>query len=156
MTLKQQPTEEFNLATADKFELKAYAKETYNLPLTLNMSVETMQRHIHEFCQENNLEMPFSEAGTGKTNVVSRKASNEEKITINIATAEGENGDKPIFLGVNGLGYTLPRGIDIDVKRSVVEVLKNAKQDIVTQDKDGAMLHREVLAYPYQVVAGTV
>jgi len=137
-------TTEFNLATADKHQLKKFAEKTYDMALTLNMSEDTMRRHIQDHRKENNLELPKSE-------VLSKRNSAEKKITIHIPASEKEGGSDPVFLGINGFGYTLPRGIDMEVSESVVEVLNNAVQDIVTQRPDGELLHRDVVAHPFQI-----
>jgi len=144
----------FNLATADKFELKKHAKEIYELSLPMTMGVETMRAKIFEHCRDNNLDMPESEAGEAKTGSIKKIA--EKKITINIATAPGKNGSEPVFLGVNGVGTTVPRGINVDVSPAIVEVLRNAVQDIVTQEQDGELIHAPVPTYPFQIVAGTI
>ncbi len=143
--------ENFNLATANKHELKKFAKDSYGLSLTMNMAEDTMRQHIQIYCQDNNLDLPNSEIGNAEK-VGTKQAA--KKVTINIATSEGKNGAEPIFLGVQGVGYTLPRGINIKVSPAIVEVLRNAEKDVITQDVDsGDLLHNPVLTYPFSVVA---
>jgi len=141
---------EFNLATANKTQLKNYAKEMYDLPLTMNMGEATMRQCINDHCKEHNLDMPLSEAVNNKSNKI-KKAG--KKFVVNIATAEGDHGGEPVFLGVQGSGTMVPRGIDVTISEALVEILRNAKQDIVTQDKvTGDLIHRDVLTYPFQIV----
>ncbi len=139
----------FNLATADKHELKRFADESYGLPLSLAMSVETMRMHIHNHCKDNNLETPTSIAGNKEGKLVD---NHQKRITINVSASEGEHGSMPIFIGLNGKGYMIPRGINVDVVPGLVEVLQNAMQDKITQDKEGELLHSSVLTYPFQIV----
>jgi len=138
---------DFNLATADKYQLKFWAKEQYDLSLSLAMGEDTMRDHITRHCAKNDIEAP-----TGV--VAGKKVDGVKYITINIAKSEKRDGAVPVFVGCQGFGYTIPRGINIKVPPSVVEVLKNAVQDVVTQDPDtGEVLHQDVMAYPFQVVA---
>ena len=141
--------QEFNLATADKYQLKFYAKTELDLSLSLSMTVATMRERIQKHCVENEMSQP--EARVEGT----RKSKGSKYITINIAKTAGKDGAEPAFVGVQGVGYTVPRGIDVAVPAAVVEVLKNAKQDIITQDAETGEIHKEqVLTYAYQVVSG--
>ena len=140
---------EFNLATADKHQLKFHAKKEYDINLSLSMTETTMRERIQKHCAENDIDAPVArvDGKQGKSNV--------KYITINVAKQDKKGGAEPAFVGVQGVGYTIPRGIDVDVPASVVEVLKNAKQDIVTQDTETGEIHKEeVLTYPFQIVAG--
>ncbi len=137
---------EFNLAIADKYQLKYWAKEEYDLGLSLSMSAETMRARILAHCAKNEIETPNSVV-KGKT------LENVKYVTINIAKSDKKDGGTPVFVGVQGVSYLIPRGIPIDVPPSVVEVLNNAITDVVTQDPDsGEMLHEDVATYPFQIL----
>lgn len=141
---------DFNLATADKHEMKFYAanKLTPSLKLSLSMSEATMREKIQRHCADNGTDGPVAEIkAQGKI------ANNSHLVRINVSKSDKPGGDEPVFVGVQGVGYTIPRGVDIDVPSPVVEVLKNAMQDIITQDEDGEIHHNHVLAYPYNVIA---
>jgi hypothetical protein len=137
----------FNLATASKHELKFYAKEKLELTLSMSMGEETMREKIHEHCVKNDLEQPKAVVeGKGK-------AKKGKRCTINIAKQDKPGGSDPVFVGVQGVGYTIPRGINIEVPVAVEHVLGNAITDVVTQDPDdGALLHDYVPTYPYNLV----
>lgn len=139
---------EFNLATATKQQLKDYSMNNYELVLSLTMNEDTMRDRIIDHCQRNNLEVPFAKL------IVKRQADRKgEWMTINIAKQDRAGGNEPVFVGVQGVGYLIPRGMDISVPKKVVHVLENAEQDIVTQDPDtGEMLHNPVRTYPFNVV----
>ncbi len=140
---------DFNLATADKHQLKFYAKETYGLSLTLNMNEATMRIRIQEHCDKTGAEKPESSIPTP-----GRNQDKKPRVKINILQTEGIGGKEPAVIGVQGKLYHVPRGVDVSVPYSVVEVLKNAKQDIVTQDpKTGEIDKQEVFTYPYSIVA---
>jgi len=136
---------EFNLATADKYQLKFFAKEL-GLSLSMSMSEHTMREKIQAFHIQNDIELPVSElemAPALKTPIM---------YTINIPKSPLPNGDEPVFVGVQGVGYTIPRGINVKVNAGIVEVLKNAIQDTVTQDEDGVIHHNESILYPFSIV----
>jgi len=142
--------DEFNLATADKHELKYYAKEELGLSLPLTMNEDTMREKIQAHCKANGITGPVAKIETRKTD----KKGKVKYITINVAKQDKKGGAEPAFVGVQGVGYAIPRGINVDVPESVVEVLKNAKQDIVTQDTETGEIHKEeVMTYPFQIVA---
>ena len=113
------------------------------------MTETTMRERIQKHCVENDIEAPVARVD-GK-----QGKKNGKYITINVAKQDKKGGAEPAFVGIQGVGYTIPRGIDVAVPASVVEVLKNAKQDIVTQDPESGEIHKEeVLTYPFQIVAG--
>lgn len=145
--MKEEST--FNLATADKHQMKFWAKNTLGLSLTLSMTDSTMRERIQDFCMKNDIAQPVAKIdGT-------RGKKHAKYVTINVAKTDRKGGAEPAFVGVQGVGYTIPRGIDVAVPASVVEVLKNAVQDIVTQDpEDDQIYHEDVMAYPFQVVSG--
>jgi len=141
---------DINLATATKAELKAWAINNIDLQLSLNMNEDTMCQKIKDKCSELKIDPPSSKVAVKGG---AAKSKNTKYITINIAKQDKPGGSEPVPVGVQGVLYTIPRGIDVDVPASVVEVLKNAIQDIVTQDQDTAeIMHEDVLSYPYQVI----
>jgi hypothetical protein len=135
---------DFNLATADKHQMKFYAK-SLGLDLSLAMAETTMREKIEAHLIKTDQPAPKSEvAGIKK---------GDKRFTIMIPKALGKEGNEPVPVGVQGVLYMIPRAVNVDVPASVVEVLKNAVQDIVTQDEDGIIHHDYVPAYPYTVLA---
>lgn len=142
-------TNEFNLATADKHQLKFYAKNELDLNLSLSMTETTMREKIQKHCAENDIKAPVAQVDGA------RGKKHGKYITVNIAKQDKKGGAEPAFVGVQGVGYTIPRGIDVAVPAAVVEVLKNAMQEIVTQDPEtGEIDKEEILTYPFQIVSG--
>ncbi len=137
-----------NLVTASKAELKAYAKNDLDLSLPLTMNEDTMRDRIIARCKDLNIEVP-------QVKVAAKSGHKADKyVTINIAKTDRHDGSENAFVGVNSVGYSIPRGINVDVPDFVVEALKNAVQDIVTQDPESGELYSEpVLTYPYMIVA---
>ena len=142
-------TTEINLATADRHQMKYYAKEELGLSLSLSMTETTMREKIAAHCKENGLDAPVAEIGVTKGN----KQHRANWPTIVIPKQEKKGGDEPVFVGLQGVGYLIPRAIECRVPPGVVGILKNAKQDIITQDDATGELHTsQVYTYPFQVV----
>ena len=140
---------DIDLATATQSELKAYAINELDLPLTMAMKAETMVVKIQDRCRELNIEAPTQTIQT-KHDKVNPKA---KTVVINIPKSEKPGGTEPVPVGVQGVLYTIPRGVDIAVSESIVEVLKNAVQDIVTQDPEtNEIYHEDVPSFPFQIV----
>jgi hypothetical protein len=123
--------------------MKYYAK-SLGLDLSLSMSETTMREKIEKHLAANDIEAPKSEVAGIKKGA--------KRFTIMIPKALGKEGAEPVFVGVQGVGYTIPRAVNVDVPESVVEVLNNAIQDVVTQDEDGVIHHDYVPAYPFTVL----
>ena len=142
--------ENFNLATANKYELKFYAKEKLDLSLTMNMSEGTMREKIQaEANGRDDVEAPKAEI------IVKQRSGRKptEYAIINISKSDKKGGAEPIFVGVQGVGYTIPRSINIKVPMFIVHALNNAMQDHVTQDIETGELHHDpILTYPFQIV----
>lgn len=140
---------DFNLATAAKPILKAYAKNELDLSLTLNMNEDTMRQKIVARCKELGVEPPVAEVETRH-----EKAQKiTKRIKIMIPKSDKHDGEEPVFIGVQGVSYLVPRGIEVKVTPAIVEVLKNAITDNVTQDPDtGEVHHNEVPTYPFNIL----
>lgn len=50
-----------------------------------------------------------------------------KKKTITIHVSDAENGQEPVFVGLNGYGYQIPRGTPVEVPAELVSILENAK-----------------------------
>ena len=76
------------------------------------------------------------------------------KIVIHEST--DVNAVNPVFVGVNGTGYTINRGQEVDVPAAVVEVLNNARETLYERKKDKFgreyMSPREALSYPFSIL----
>lgn len=136
-----------NLATATQEELKAWAFENLALNLSMTMKQETMIERILAACTEKGIDPPANKIETAH----GKKAG---YITINIAKDKSEGGAEPVFIGVQGKGILVPRGMNIDIPYPYAVALENAKQDIVTQDEDGKVMKETVYQYPYQIING--
>lgn len=76
---------------------------------------------------------------TGKTRVVTIHPTNDEA------------GSDAVFLSLNGYAYQIPRGIPVEVPDEVVQILKNAKQELTSFGKGGELITRETQRFPFSV-----
>lgn len=51
----------------------------------------------------------------------------EKKVTIFLPLIKGDK-TKEVFVGVNGKGYKIKRGMNVEVPESVAEVIRNSEQ----------------------------
>lgn len=139
-----------DVQSATKTQLIDYAKNDLGLELPTTMKLEDLRAAVADAMGVDLQEPPKA---------VKVAPTAERTYTINIAKTEGATGGDDVFVGVNGVGYLLRRGIDIpDVPASVIEVLRNAKEMRYEQRRNPQtgqreMLTREVQAYPFSVVA---
>lgn len=81
--------------------------------------------------------------------------SPDDLVTINVHPDGAKGAEKAIFVGVNGVGYRIKRGVDVQVPRSVMLVLQESVKTVYEQveNSDGsvAMVPRDVPTYPFSV-----
>lgn len=71
------------------------------------------------------------------------KASNNDYVTISLPRATGKEEDL-VFVGLNGKGYTIRRGVSVQVPRPVYEILMEAQrqeqrqQDYIRRQQENA------------------
>ena len=65
-----------------------------------------------------------------------------------IMLPKSKKNKQPLYVGVNGKGYTIPRGVKVKIPRSVLGVLENAVETVFDPE---TMESREVPAHPFQV-----
>jgi hypothetical protein len=56
-----------------------------------------------------------------------------------------------VFVSLNGYAYQIPRGIPVEVPDEVVQILKNAKQELMSFGKGGEIITRETQRFPFSV-----
>lgn len=142
---------DFNFANATQTELKAYAINELDLPLSMNMNVDTMRERITAKCKELNIEAPIMEVKSKRGHITSM----QKRFIINIPKSEKPGGSEPVPVAPQGVLYTIPRGVDVAVNEAIVEALRNAVQDIVTQEgtgDEGELYHEDVPTFPFQIV----
>lgn len=81
-----------------------------------------------------------------------RDINGEECVKINVAAVEGQGGDRPVPVTVNGRTMLIPRGDDVWVPVRYAEVLKNAVMDEYEQSTKGLGDPRKTYSYPFNYV----
>lgn len=74
-----------------------------------------------------------------------------QRTDITIFEQEGEAGSEAVSLGINGVGYLIPRGMRVSVPIEVVHVLDNAVQKIYEPLANGDVRQRELKRFNYTV-----
>lgn len=70
---------------------------------------------------------------------------------VTIHPTNDEGGSEAVFLSLNGYAYQIPRGMPIEVPEEVVQILKNAKQELTSFGKDGSLITRETQRFPFSI-----
>lgn len=76
--------------------------------------------------------------------------SGERKI-LTIHTAAGEEGNHAVFVGLNGVGYQVPRGKSWNVPAELVSNLENAVEVRYERNSAGKIEPREVPRFAFSV-----
>ena len=76
-------------------------------------------------------------------------SGNKRIVTVHPTNDEG--GSDAVFLALNGYAYQIPRGIPVEVPAEVVEILKNAKMEIMSFGKGGETVLRETQRFPFSI-----
>ena len=63
--------------------------------------------------------------------------------------------NSPLHVGVNGLLYSVPRGVEVDIPIPHVGALKNAYSKQIVQTSDNEYKEQDLQSYPFQVLAIT-
>jgi len=79
----------------------------------------------------------------------------DDRVTIIVHNQEGAIGMQPVFVAVNGVGFSIPREKKVRVPKSIVHALENASETIYFKELDddgrphGPTLSREVRRFPF-------
>jgi hypothetical protein len=76
-----------------------------------------------------------------------------EKMEVTIHQGEGELGRQAVFLGINGEGTLVPRGVPCKLPVELVEILDNATMTVYEPTTNGQTIEREVKRYSYTAKA---
>lgn len=53
-----------------------------------------------------------------------------ERVELTINQGEGDQGREPVFIGLNGTGYQVPRDTPVEVPVELLHILENAVQTV--------------------------
>ncbi len=76
-----------------------------------------------------------------------------QKCTIIVQRGRGKGEDRPVPVTVQGVLYTVPRGVRVRVPAPVAEVLMNAEEQVVEWDEENNdITSRPAASYPTSIV----
>jgi|GEM_PF-2238750 len=73
-----------------------------------------------------------------------------DRLDVTLHQGEGEAGSQAVFIGLNGQGFNMPRGIRVSVPAEVVHILENAEQTVYDTTK-GKTVERQIKRFSYTV-----
>ena len=91
---------------------------------------------------------PVAERVDAGVNVVGLSG---QRKTVTIHTTPEDGGSDPVFVGVNGHGYQIPRGKPCDIPVEVLEILNTAHQTLYAAQPGGGVSSRTVQRFPFTV-----
>lgn len=80
-----------------------------------------------------------------------------KKATIQIHKDSNKYAIDPVPVSVNGIQFTIRRGVNVEVPVEVIEVLEHAREtqyeSVMNSDMSTTMVPRDVLSYPFSVLS---
>lgn len=73
------------------------------------------------------------------------------KRVLTIHPTNDEGGSDDVFLALNGYAYQIKRGEPVEAPEELIEIIKNAKQELMSFGRDGQVIARETQRYPFSV-----
>lgn len=84
------------------------------------------------------------------------KVAVPDKVTIIIHKDTRDHAVDPVPVALNGVQYTIRRGMEVEVPAVLIEVLDQAEEiryeSVRNQDGSTTMVPRKALSYPYQII----
>ena len=80
----------------------------------------------------------------------------QKKVKLIIHESSDPHAVNPVFVGLQGKGFTINRGHEVEVPQGVADILENARETVYDKSYDdkGALIMtpRDALSYPYTIV----
>lgn len=155
------PTKQVPIKDATATQLKQFARLHLGLQTPQSESRDKLEARIREVHADTTIPVeveddaaaappvgaPPPPATPAQEAVVEAKARKLERIQI--ARQDGNGGDRPVPVSVNGKTMLIPRGEPVAVPEEYAEALRNAKQTVYDKNSDESLGEaREVPAYP--------
>lgn len=87
----------------------------------------------------------------------SRKAALPARVKLTVQQDGTPGAEKEIFVGVNGVGYRIKRGVEVEVPEEVALVLRDAVKTVYETERSdngsATMVARNVPVYPFSTRA---
>lgn len=86
-----------------------------------------------------------------------RKAAEPARVKLTVQEDGTPGAEREIFVGVNGVGYRIKRGVEVEVPAEVVGVLRDAVKTVYSTERSengsSTMIARDVPVYPFSTRA---
>jgi hypothetical protein len=162
------PSIKVPLAEATPTQLATYATEVLGLPgiaaqLGRDRIIAAMRAAAYTFdyvqvdAEDPNRAAPIAAARTagGKASALAQLDGDakERLMIVELTPQDGTGGQRPQFVGVNGIGILIPRGEPVVVKERYVNALNSAKKREPIKNSNMEIIGwREVHLYPFSVL----
>lgn len=152
------------IADASTKELSAFARDNLGMNLPGNMLRENMLARIGAAWNKDFITIPDYLSGEPQhmdgappppTTAEQAALPEPGYVRIEISVTEDAGGNEAVPVGVNGKIMLIPRGKQVDIKRSYYQVLQNAVMRKYDPLPDGGInpVPRKVALYPFQLIA---
>jgi ribosomal protein L21E len=136
-----------NIETAPVQELRAYAKEEFGLTFQVGTTKAAMLDAVKSALGQDPAKTDSA------PQAISKKSRDGKRVTINIHKSANPSDPDPVYVGLNGVGVTIPRGVDVSVLEGYVAILRHAvRKTYHTDQKTGDTIESESHAYPFSVI----
>jgi hypothetical protein len=83
---------------------------------------------------------------------------NAKKVRIMMHNQEGALGNQPVFVSVNGMGYSIPRDVPVVIPVPILKALEDAVETKYYREEIGGvfvgpMLERQVRRFPFSIIS---
>jgi len=149
------------LATASADQLRRFAQSHLGMELDAKLSADKIRGEIRAAWSMDHIFVADEEKVEPKAKQPAKPISANEfyvsgradpKITITLAATDGEGGDRPHPVGVNGTIILVPKGSPSEIPYRYYLALLDAKKTVYSQDQNtGDLIESEVPAHPFIV-----
>lgn len=161
------------LSEASRDEMLVFAQQNLGIDLPRNISADQCRAKIKAAWDKDTFPVtvtvgdaaeapeapaPFAApappaADNDAERLVSAGGGRDPVVMLILYESERPGGKRDVFVGVNGIGMTIPRGRKVPVPYRYYHIIANAVEDVVTEDEEThELITNQVPRYPHQVV----
>lgn len=136
---------------APRVVLEKYMREEMGINPPKSDDISTLRSKVQRHMKDAKAAPGATEIRpSGQGNERAGEKPKEGYVRIILHNADKPHGgDRPLFVGVQGNGYTIPREVEVDVPESVVEVLRNAVE-LRLNEETGE--HQQLRPHNFEIV----
>lgn len=139
-------------------QLREFAQRRYGLKLSNFLKREMVIERLREVHDGDTLDEVSPVAAAESAKPVAAAPRVEPRARILLPRTSAKDGNEPLFVRVNGVGYLIPRGEPCEVPERYMRALENSVATVYDQTFDPSTssfvtTSREVPAHPFQLLA---